>query len=98
MFQIFGQSRGRGIAALRIFLQALQANRGQVPIYLRVQKARSSRLGIQEEPEGFVSCSSSKRRMAGQKLVKHGTKSIHTCGAREFSSFTNRLFRGHVTR
>ncbi len=30
------------------------------------------------------------------KLVKHCAKPIDICGAREFSSFTNRLFRGHV--
>ena len=46
-FEIFGQRKGRRIAARGIFLEALQADRAQIAIHFGIPKARISRLGFQ---------------------------------------------------
>ena len=46
VLQIFCQRESRRVTALWILLEALQANRGKLAVYLRIQQARFARLGL----------------------------------------------------
>src|ERR1700757_1443848 len=98
VLKIFCQRESRRVTALWIFLQALQANRGKLAIYLRIQQARFARLGLDEQSERFVRSLCSKRRLVGKQLVKYCAQSVHVCRACKLGIFTASLFWCHVTR
>src|SRR5215467_8282956 len=97
MFKIFGQRKSGGVAVLWIFFDAFETNRGKIAVYFWIQQARFSRFSIEQYLDGLVSCSSGKRRITRQQLVKYRTKSIDIRCACELRLITGSLFRGHVT-
>ena len=94
---ILRERLGRGVALGGFLFEALQADRCKVAIYFWISEARLSRLGVQNQPDGFIGCSASKRWMASEQLVKHCAKSVNIRGACELRVISHRLFRRHVT-
>src|SRR5439155_7393351 len=60
-------------------------------------EARLPRLGVQNQPDRFKGCPSSKRWMASEQLVKHCAESVNICRASDACVISHRLFRRHVT-
>src|SRR5439155_4969631 len=85
-----------GITGLRIFLAAFQANCGKIPIDFWVPEARLPRLGFHNQPNSFVSRSSSKRWMAGEQLIKDCAEAVHIRRPCKLLVLTPRLFGSHV--
>src|SRR5207247_3363255 len=48
VLQIFGQRESRRVAALWIFLQTLQTNRGKLTIYFPIPQARLPRFSVEQ--------------------------------------------------
>src|SRR5438094_1298160 len=60
-------------------------------------ETRLPRLGIQEELDRLVGCSTGKRRLTCQQLVKYCAKSIDICDVADTRVVSHCLFWRHVT-
>ena len=96
--QVFCQCESGRVTALWILLDTFEANRGQVPIYFRIPQARLPRLGFQNQPDSFVSCSANKRSVTGEQVVEDRTESVNIRGTCKLGSVASSLFGSHVTR
>src|SRR5262249_14103818 len=96
--KVFCQCQSRRIAALRIFLEALEADRCQIAIYFGIPQTRLPWLGCQKKPDSVVGCSACKRWMTGKQMIKHRAQSIDIGRAGELIVIPQRLFGCHVTR
>src|SRR2546430_11676684 len=82
---------------LWIFLEALETDCGEIAVDLWIPQARLPRLSVQQQFDGLVARSSSKRRMICQKLIKHRAKTVNVCGAADGRVVSHGFFRRHVT-
>ena len=97
--EVFGQREGRGVATRRIFLEALQADRGEVAVDLWIEQPRISRFGAKHHPHSFKRAAANKWRATGEKLIQNRAHSIDIGRAGRGRAFrAARLFRRDVTR
>ena len=96
--QVIRQGFGRAVAALRFFVEALEANRFQVAVHLRVQQRRRTRFLLQNLPHGLECGAAGERGLAGQQFVHHRSEPIHVRRRRELAGLARGLFGGDVAR
>ena len=97
-FEIFGQRESGRITALRIFLETLQTNRGKIDIDFRIPKPGTSRLGFQNQSNGFVGRPSSERRLTGEHLIKNCAERVNIGCCGQLFGPTRGLLGRHVAR
>ena len=74
--QVVGQGLGRRVAAARVLLQALQADRLQVARDLRVDPGRGLGTLLLHRSQGVDHAVAAEGRLAGQQRVEHGAQAV----------------------
>src|SRR5262245_36836667 len=96
--QVICKVLGRWITPVRLFLQALKANRFQVSRRRRAEQARGNRVESFDLAECFGGRFAAEGWAAGEQLVEHGAEGIDVaCGADQ-GPLAERLFGRHVRR
>ncbi len=93
--QVVGQGLGAGVAAGRVLLEALQADRLQVRAGVRVEQGGADRLGLAHQDERLDGVLAAERRAARQQVVEDGAQAVHVGGGGQ-APVGQRLLGRHV--
>ena len=94
--EVRGERSGRYIAAHRILLEALQADRLEIAIDLRVPETRLARLHFEYLPDRLERRPAGKRRLTGQQVIQHGAKTIDVGGGGQLAAIAGGSLRRDV--
>ncbi len=95
-FEIVRQRFRGAVAARRVLVQTLQANRFEIAIDSRLQRGRAARFFLQHLAHRIHRCAAREGRLACEQFVEHGAEPIDIHSGRELLRFTARLLRRHV--
>ena len=95
--QVHRQCFRRGVASVRHFLQALEAERFQVAVHGRIPQRGTLRFLLQHQPHRGHARAARERRLAGQQFIKHRAQAIDI-RARRQTAATFRLLGRDVGR
>src|SRR5262245_5907640 len=94
--QVVGQSLRGPVAALGIFLQALEADRLQIARHLGLKTPYRHRFLFEHLVERLERGGSAERRTAGQQLIEDGAEGVDVGRGTDGTALPGRLFGGHV--
>src|SRR5262245_39083122 len=77
--KVFRQSKSGGVTVPRIFLEALETNRGNVAIDFRVYRSWFRRIRFQEQPDGFIGRFANKGRPTREQVIEYRAETVNIC-------------------
>ena len=95
--KVLGQCLGGGVAFVRLFREAFQADRHQVARNPGLQAGRGDRLLLGDLSDGLHHRGAFERRPSGQHLVEDRAQGVDVGGRTDLVNSPPRLLGGHVT-